>query len=151
MELRSASIWCFQKSVKTPKIIKNTTKQSFLKEVCRFSKKETPAAACKAVSGAWGVPIHIKMPSILINMPFILINIYDYTLLVLLISIILIAHWLPIAYCLLYVLKASILIRRVTIIFLHFTGGCRHWLEDHDVVCTMSMCLCMNGGWIGNE
>ena len=44
--LRSASIWCFQKEVKTQPISKNVTKQSFIKNGVSFLKKKAPAAAC---------------------------------------------------------------------------------------------------------
>ena len=57
-----------------------------------FRKEESPAASLFSRRQGLGVPIHITMPSILMNMPFISINIYEYTLLVLLKSIILIAY-----------------------------------------------------------
>ena len=47
--MRSASIWCLQKLVKTLNITKNQglcQKQTFLEKAASFFKKKAPAAAC---------------------------------------------------------------------------------------------------------
>ena len=102
MSSRFASVWCCQNWTCTvhicghPYIYKCICiylgNMIFLKNMCRFSNNQKkPAASLLSRSQGLGVSIHIQMYVVLINLN-------KYTVLVLLVvSIIFIAYWLPIA------------------------------------------------------
>ena len=57
------------------KTVKN---MSFSKGACQKKKKKTPAASLKRSNNGLGLPIHIKMISILLNISYYILNIRYY-------------------------------------------------------------------------
>ena len=87
MDLRSPSILCFPKSAWSShmrlKIIVFDKNEPFWNNACRCKNKKQPAASLKRRKWGLGLPIHLKMTFIMINMPLIATHIDEYTLLVL--------------------------------------------------------------------
>ena len=81
MGLRSASIWCFPKYVKTLHVNKHLQKLFVFKRARQ--KQKTPEASLQRRKLGLGVPIHIKMTLILMNLLSLFINMHSYALLVL--------------------------------------------------------------------